>query len=102
MDRESCAVCHQRDFCDRCHASTEPMNHVGAFGGTLSTHCLGCHFPLSAEEGCGVCHKATPSHLLAAPKPPDHVPGMNCLQCHGIQQPLPHVDKGDDCNTCHK
>jgi hypothetical protein len=102
MDRASCSTCHQSDFCNRCHAVTEPLSHRGAFGGTLSTHCLGCHFPLSAEEGCGVCHKGTPSHLLASPKPPDHVPGMNCLQCHGVQQPLPHVDKGDDCNACHK
>jgi hypothetical protein len=27
---------------------------------------------------------------------------MNCRQCHGMTAPLPHVDKGDDCNACHR
>ena len=102
MDRVGCATCHQSDYCNRCHAETEPVSHKGMWGGTKSTHCLSCHFPLSAEEGCGVCHKSTPSHLLATPQPPDHVPGMNCLQCHGLSAPLPHVEKGDDCTLCHK
>jgi hypothetical protein len=102
VDRVACATCHRSDFCDRCHRETEPISHTGMWGGTLSMHCLSCHFPLSVEEGCGVCHKSTPSHLQAPPKPPDHVPGMNCLQCHGLSAPLPHVDKGDDCNMCHK
>ena len=48
-----------------------------------------------------VCHKDTRSHALAAPKPAWHTPAMNCRQCHGVSQPLPHVDKGDNCNLCH-
>lgn len=100
MDRDRCAVCHRSDSCDRCHAEVRPDSHGGNWGGTQSVHCLGCHFPLSGES-CSVCHKGAPSHLEAAPKPDWHTPAMNCRQCHGAGQPLPHVDKGDDCNACH-
>jgi len=96
-DRDSCQTCHDSDFCERCHEETEPLSHSGSYGGTLSTHCLSCHFPLSSETGCAVCHKGTPSHDLATPQPADHTPGMNCTLCHGNGQPLPHVDKGDNC-----
>lgn len=102
MDRQNCAACHMPDSCDRCHAETEPQSHVGPWGDGLSTHCLGCHFPL-ASNGCVTCHKATPGHLQAVPKPAWHTPAMNCTQCHkpGQGEPLPHVDKGDNCNLCH-
>jgi len=100
LDRDNCAACHRSDFCDRCHRDTSPMNHVGSWGGGQNTHCVGCHFPLSSE-GCYTCHRSTPSHLEAAPKPADHSPGMNCRQCHGLTAPLPHLDAGDDCNLCH-
>lgn len=100
LDRESCSACHRPDSCNACHQETRPMSHTGSWGGTRSRHCFGCHLPLRAN-GCRVCHEATPSHLLAAPKPEWHTPGMNCRQCHGISAPLPHVDKGDDCNACH-
>jgi len=100
MDRDRCAVCHRSDTCNRCHEEVRPDSHGGNWGGTQSVHCLGCHFPLSGES-CVVCHKGTPSHLEATPKPDWHTPAMNCRQCHGAGQPLPHVDKGDDCNACH-
>jgi len=100
LDREGCAVCHRSDSCERCHRETLPASHTGAWGGTMSLHCLACHVPLK-EEGCSACHVATPSHALAAPKPPDHNPAMNCRMCHGVTVPLPHVDNGDDCNICH-
>lgn len=99
LDRQNCAACHTSDSCDQCHREVTPKSHVGSFGGALSTHCLGCHFPL-ANEGCAACHKETPSHL-STPKPDDHTPVMICRQCHGFLAPLPHVDKGDDCNACH-
>jgi hypothetical protein len=102
MDRANCAVCHAPDSCDECHHDTRPLSHNGAWGSTRNSHCLSCHFPLQGE-GCLVCHKSTPGHLAAAPKPqvPPHSPAMNCRQCHGISAPLPHFDKGDDCNACH-
>lgn len=100
LDRRTCAACHRSDSCNRCHLETRPRSHVAQWGGQRSRHCLGCHFPTRAN-GCIVCHKGTPSHLLAAPKPAWHNPAMNCRQCHGITAPLPHVDKGDDCNACH-
>jgi hypothetical protein len=100
MDRASCAVCHTEDSCSSCHANTPPSSHTGAFEGRRATHCLACHLPLKSE-GCFTCHKSTPGHSKGAPKPRWHTPAMNCRQCHGYSAPLPHVDKGDDCNACH-
>jgi hypothetical protein len=100
MDRESCAVCHEPSSCEACHAEAKPMSHGGMWGGTKSVHCLGCHTPLE-QNGCNVCHKATPSHALAPPKPDWHDPAMNCTGCHGRGEPLPHVDNGENCNLCH-
>jgi hypothetical protein len=101
MDRQNCQACHRDDSCESCHQSTQPVSHVGSFGGTQSTHCLSCHFPLQ-DNDCATCHHSNPGHQTAAPKPPGHTAGMNCRQCHGHGQPLPHVDKGDDCNSCHR
>jgi hypothetical protein len=103
LDRDRCAICHQPDSCVRCHSTVQPASHTGSFGSPRDNHCLGCHQPLSAE-GCVACHPGTPSHALAHPKPPDHNPAMNCRQCHipgGVQPPMPHVDNGDNCNSCH-
>jgi hypothetical protein len=101
LDRTSCTTCHRDDSCVRCHSESRPQSHVGNFGGVTSRHCTGCHFPLEGES-CSTCHKATPSHDLATPKPPDHLPSMDCRMCHGNGQPLPHVDNGDNCNLCHR
>lgn len=100
MDRQNCAACHRPDSCERCHQSMLPQSHSGMWGAPKDTHCNGCHFPL-ASNGCIVCHKSTPSHDTAAPMPPWHNPGMNCRQCHGVTQPLPHVDNGSNCTMCH-
>lgn len=100
VDRNRCLACHRTDYCDRCHRDTLPVSHVGSFGSPVNRHCLGCHFPLQ-NEGCFVCHKSAPSHLTATPLPPDHSPGLNCRQCHGLTAPLPHVDNGDECILCH-
>lgn len=101
MDRESCATCHDSDSCQRCHDETRPMSHVGSWGSPRDRHCMACHEPLRANS-CGVCHASTPSHDFATPLPPDHLPGMNCRQCHGNGQPLPHVDNGQVCTECHR
>lgn len=101
VDRQSCTTCHRSDSCDTCHQQTRPLNHTGAFAGTMSTHCISCHLQIERSE-CFTCHKGAPSHALATPLPPDHTPGMNCRQCHGAGQPLPHVDKGDACTACHR
>jgi hypothetical protein len=100
MDRQSCATCHDSDSCDSCHTTTEPKSHSANWGAPLDRHCTTCHVPLR-DESCQTCHKGTPSHRLATPKPPTHLSGMNCRMCHGHGQPLPHVDNGDDCNSCH-
>lgn len=101
MDRQNCYACHRTDSCDACHREMPPQNHSGAWGSPTDRHCLSCHIS-STDGGCFVCHTGTPSHMLAAPQPPDHSPGMNCLQCHGISAPLPHVHKGEDCTICHR
>lgn len=100
MDRAQCSTCHPASTCEACHQETEPLSHRGGFGSPSNDHCIGCHEPL-AEESCGVCHRAAPSHAQATPKPPGHVPSMNCRMCHGNGQPLPHFDNGGDCNACH-
>lgn len=100
MDRQNCFVCHRTDSCDACHREVEPLNHGATWGSPMNRHCLSCHIA-TMDAGCFVCHSGTPSHALGAPQPPDHAPGMNCLQCHGISAPLPHVHKGEDCTICH-
>jgi len=101
MDRQNCAACHKPDSCERCHENMEPQSHTGMFGAPKDTHCLSCHFPLKSNS-CAVCHKNTQSHTMATPMPSWHNPGMNCRQCHGVTQSLPHVDNGSTCTMCHK
>ncbi len=103
LDRNGCAVCHRSDSCDRCHSETAPRNHTAAWGAPRDRHCLTCHEPL-AGENCSVCHKDVRSHATATPMPavPAHTPAMNCRQCHGVAQPMPHVDNGDSCVQCHQ
>lgn len=101
MDRDSCQTCHDRDVCDRCHSEVRPLSHVGPWGEPQDRHCLACHEPLRATT-CSTCHAATPSHDMATPLPPDHVPSMDCRLCHGQGQPLPHVDNGQTCTSCHR
>jgi c(7)-type cytochrome triheme protein len=100
MDRQSCETCHDADSCERCHEETPPLSHTASFGAPQSRHCLFCHDPLRSQS-CSTCHAGTPSHEMATPLPPDHNPGMNCRMCHGQGQPLPHVDNGQSCVTCH-
>lgn len=102
IDRQRCTTCHKTDACDRCHSQTAPISHAAGWGSPTDRHCLTCHEPLGRDTGCATCHRGTPSHLLAAPMPPNHTPGMNCRQCHGLTAPLPHVDNGDSCSGCHK
>ena len=99
MDRQSCATCHDSDSCQRCHEDIRPQSHVGGFGAPMDRHCLSCHEPLRSTT-CGVCHSGTPSHEQAT-LPPDHTTAMNCRMCHGQGQPMPHVDNGQSCVTCH-
>ena len=87
------------EVCYTCHAEKRGpylFEHAPA-----RDNCLSCHEPLRGES-CGVCHEQATSHELATPLPSDHVPGMNCRQCHGNGQPLPHVDNGQLCTSCHR
>jgi hypothetical protein len=63
MDRQRCAVCHEADYCSRCH-SQRPRSHVpfDAFvnGGHATEarlnlrQCMACH---TFEDNCGRCHQ---------------------------------------------
>lgn len=103
LDRESCTTCHRTDSCTSCHQQTAPRSHVAGFGGTKSSHCISCHEGESPTHRCSTCHQGTPSHTLATPLPAGtHSPALNCRQCHGAGQPLPHPDNGSACTDCHK
>lgn len=101
LDRSRCATCHRSDFCNRCHQNTAPRSHNAMWGSPQDTHCYACHFPLQGN-GCFTCHKGTPSHNTAPPLPANHLPTMNCRQCHGLTAPLMHPDNGSLCVACHK
>lgn len=101
-DRQACAACHQPDMCIRCHEETRPASHNASWGGTAARHCQNCHLPSQSQAGCTLCHNGTPSHAYATPMPASHTPGMECRQCHGRGQPLPHVDNGMECAACHR
>lgn len=101
MDRERCSACHTSDTCTECHTTNAPRNHRGAWGSPRNRHCIGCHVrPGDASEGgCAVCHKGTPSHREAPPKPADHRPDSQCLLCHDR---LRHPVNDQNCNECHR
>jgi hypothetical protein len=106
MDRRSCQVCHDTDFCIRCHEGTPPRSHHGMWASGLNTHCANCHFPLSSEQNCRVCHFEQPTHSTAPDMPPWHTPALNCRMCHntaggGGAPPLKHYDNGMQCTFCH-
>jgi c(7)-type cytochrome triheme protein len=106
MDRTRCTVCHTADTCAACHAVVAPRSHRGAWGAPRNKHCANCHLPLKpdAPDGCGVCHKGTPSHSTASPMPsnPPHRPDMVCRKCHVPPKTLPHADNGTNCVICHR
>ena len=101
MDRTRCQTCHEVHSCIACHENARPRSHRAMWGGKRSRHCLNCHQPLTPDspDGCGVCHKGTPSHDHAPPKPGWHTADMQCLLCH---TPLSHADNGQNCNACHR
>jgi len=104
-ERKKCSVCHQEDFCERCHTSTTPLSHTTSWGGvnTINRHCLNCHFPVSTVS-CTVCHP-NPAHPSADDSP--HPPFIgNCSQsdCHPIGRAgePPHPEPiGIQCTFCH-
>lgn len=108
IDRDRCRVCHTTDSCFACHQQMKPRSHVGTFGSPFNRHCYGCHLPLetySGQDGCIVCHKASPGHLTAPPRPPT-APHMTsnpnqCRVCHTTGGTLKHPDNGQSCLLCH-
>ncbi len=105
IDRDRCFVCHRTDSCVLCHQSALPRSHRGAWRAPFNRHCFGCHLPLEqfGEEGCAVCHRATPSHDMAPPRPgnPVHMT-MSLAACRACHTPMPHPDNGQSCLICHK
>ena len=107
MDRTRCTICHQTDFCVRCHEETAPRSHRGMWARTRNTHCITCHFPITSNPNCRVCHRTNPTHDSAPSIPAIHPPGLNCRICHNVAggggaPPLRHIDNGQPCQSCHQ
>jgi hypothetical protein len=104
MDRSRCLACHQADSCDRCHEVQPPRSHGPGFGAPADRHCVTCHLPVETM-GCVACHKGTPSHATAPPKPPTvsahrpTTPPEECLSCH---RHISHPVTFENCNACHR
>ena len=49
IDRASCQVCHESDFCIRCHEDTPPRSHGPMWASGPNLHCAQCHFPIRFE-----------------------------------------------------
>jgi hypothetical protein len=107
IDRDRCRICHTTDSCFLCHQHTKPRNHVGTFGSPFNRHCVSCHLPLesSEEQGCVVCHKSSPGHAMAPPRPANAVHMTSdpaaCRTCH-TPATLRHPDNGQSCLLCHQ
>lgn len=105
---QTCAACHHADSfrpCSECHADVSTPNsrctacHPGRT--TKGETCWTCHEPgapqpPATDEGCRLCHSATP-HLGA---------GLACTSCHSTS-PTPHHDSTDQaapetCTDCHQ
>jgi menaquinone reductase, multiheme cytochrome c subunit len=107
IDRDRCRVCHTTDSCFLCHQHTKPRNHTGTFGSPFNRHCLSCHLPLESfeDQGCYVCHKSSPGHAMAPPRPANAVHMTSdpaaCRVCHSGPT-LGHPDNGQSCLLCHQ
>jgi len=62
---DSCAICHQQDFCGKCHGVSLP--HPAEFGRTHGASAI------EDPAGCATCHKST----------------RFCEACHGMEMPHP-------------
>ena len=100
LDRSRCSTCHSSDSCVACHQVSAPLSHTAGWNAPRDGHCMNCHLPLQSSGSCAVCHKETPGHALAPPKPSWHTAAMVCRSCHGAT--LKHPDNGDNCNACHR
>ncbi len=100
VDRGRCQTCHTSDSCNRCHQSTSPLSHTAGWNAPRNSHCKNCHVPSQPATGCAVCHKGTPGHAAAPPKPAWHNASSSCRSCHSAS--LRHPDNGDSCNACHR
>jgi hypothetical protein len=100
LDRSRCTTCHTTDGCNACHLTAAPTSHRAGWNAPRNQHCTGCHLPLQTSGGCAVCHRTTPGHASAPPKPAWHTPNMICTSCHAAT--MKHPDNGDNCNACHR
>jgi hypothetical protein len=104
FDRDRCRVCHTTDSCFLCHQQMKPRSHTATWGAPFDRHCYSCHLPLQSfdEQGCYVCHKSSPGHATAPPRP-SNAPHMTMdpAQCRECHTPLKHPDNGQSCLLCH-
>jgi hypothetical protein len=105
-DRSRCMVCHQEDFCIRCHSETKPSDHVAMYGSPQNAHCNFCHLPPSSVDNCNECHADTPfevNHIYPAPSDVAHSPSsLLCTDCHRVGEQLKHpITSEEGCRICH-
>lgn len=97
MDSKSCETCHDREYCNACHFSDNPLEtyHNSNF---VYTHTID-RFIDSAE--CASCHDATSfcdsCHRAAGGRPADHLVSGWSTTGH----PEPAREDLENCATCH-
>ncbi len=103
-DRNTCATCHEEQFCVKCHKEKAPASHRAGWADNRNTHCVNCHYP-PERSGCAVCHEdiehesamASPHNFALFPP--------NCAQCHpgGLPHQAPHMlNSTVQCAECHQ
>ncbi|MCP4230536.1 MAG: hypothetical protein GY771_10380 [bacterium] len=97
MDSKSCETCHDREYCNACHFSDNPLEtyHDSNYVYTHTvdrfidkTECASCH---DAESFCNSCHAA------AAGRPADHLVSGWTTTGH----PEPAREDLERCAVCH-
>lgn len=96
-DLRTCAACHPRDYCVRCHGVALPhgqgyLGVHGVEGSALRSACAGCH----QSVFCDGCHGVEMPHPSAFKREHGSLAGTKqtkakCLRCH----------VASDCTGCH-
>ncbi len=109
-ERYKCALCHEEESCEGCHATRMPVSHTPRW--MRSTH---GRMAAHEREDCATCHRSSFCENCHSQPPPDHTPifmgiidpgggiraghrqaallrGRSCLTCHSFEQA---------CKKCH-
>ncbi len=98
IDRGQCAICHDDNTCDMCHAVEQPRSHTNIWRTRVHgleaqyerDRCMVCH----REDSCEQCHREVlPRSHRGGWGPPQN---RHCMRCH--------VEFGESvsCYACHR